>query len=59
MSNIKKGTVTQRLDRIEIMMCNHLHQHKVVTYWLLGILSSLVIAFICDLAPKFIKIFYS
>jgi hypothetical protein len=53
MSSIEKGTIKERLTRIEVLLCNHLAHHARMTKWLLGILSALAVGIILKALPGF------
>jgi hypothetical protein len=60
MSDFKpQGTIKERLTRIEIMLCNHLEDHKKAynkqitrEKWLFGILSAVCISVILKCLPS-------
>jgi len=52
-----KGTIKERLTRIEVLLCNHLAHHSRMTRWLYGILSGVVIAIIVKCLPEFCRWF--
>lgn len=48
-------TVKERLVRLEVMICNHLESHKMLTKLLIGITAASVSGFFMSVLPGFVK----
>lgn len=55
MSDLQKGTVKERLARIEILLCNHLAHHSKIEKWMLAIGAVVVGKIIIQVFPDLVK----
>lgn len=55
MSDIQKGTIRERLARIEILLCNHLAHHSKIEKWMLMIGGLIIAGLAIQILPGLIK----
>jgi len=55
MTEIQRGTIKERLTRLETLMENHVYHHEIRDKWMMRILGSLVVGLILMVTPGFVK----